>query len=329
MTGPGTLPDGLTCWVMSDGGAGMENQCLGLAEELGLAHQVKRIKIRQPWLSLPPDFWIRPLKALSPASDAIQPPWPDVLISSGRKTVGIAAAIRQASEGRTFAIQIQDPVGLRNHFDVIVTPRHDHLTGDNVISTYGSLTRVRHEKIAAEAEKFRDSVAHLPRPLVAVMVGGSNKVFDLNEEQARKLLEGLGRMCAEDRTGLLVTPSRRTAQSVRELVREGVSTLPALWWDGDGDNPYLGWLGLADAFVVTADSVNMVSETLNTGKPVMVFDLPGRKRKFAEFHGTLRDAGITRTFDGRLKQWTYPTFDDTADVARDVAGRINAWAAGR
>ena len=79
--------------------AGTENQCLGLAEALGLRPEVKRIRVRAPWRWLPPKAWWCALAALSPAGDRLSPPWPDVLIASGRKAAAPALALRTASAG--------------------------------------------------------------------------------------------------------------------------------------------------------------------------------------------------------------------------------------
>ena len=41
-----------------------------------------------------------------------------------------------------------------------------------------------------------------------------------------------------------------------------------------GRNPYQPALKICDRFVVTLDSVSIISELMNTGKPVDVFELP-------------------------------------------------------
>ena len=102
------------------------------------------------------------------------------------------------------------------------------------------------------------------------------------------------------------------------LLRDGLAGLPCRFWDGTGTNPYFAYLGLADGFVVTADSVNMVSEAASTGKPVHVFDLDGGSAKFQRFHDRLRAAGVTRPFAGRLERWSYAPLDDTRRVAEAV-----------
>jgi hypothetical protein len=96
------------------------------------------------------------------------------------------------------------------------------------------------------------------------------------------------------------------------MLQERLAGLPAEIWDGTGENPYFTYLALADAFLVTADSVSMISEAAATGKPVHIFDLDGGNAKFARFHQIMRNAGITRAFAGRIEQWSYPVLDDTA-----------------
>jgi uncharacterized protein len=110
----------------------------------------------------------------------------------------------------------------------------------------------------------------------------------------------------------LVTPSRRTGAEGLKLVQDRLAGLPAAIWDGAGDNPYFAYLALADALLVTADSVSMISEAAATGKPVHILDLDGGNAKFARFHQLMRQAGITRPFAGHLESWSYPIPDDTA-----------------
>ena len=315
-----TLADG-TCWVVTDGKPGMENQCRGLAEAVGLPTIVKRIQVLFPWRFLPPSLWIAPLAAIAASGDPLLPPWPRLLIATGRASVAPALAIQAASHGQTFAVQIQNPGTGLSRFDLVVPPRHDRLSGPNVVSTRGALHRVTAERLAAAAREFAGSVSHLPRPLVAVLIGGSNRSYRLDATAIGKLADGLRELTAEG-AALLVTPSRRTGAENERILRDHLTGLPAAIWDGTGTNPYFGYLGLADVIVVTGDSVSMVSEAASTGKPVYVFELPGGSAKFRAFHQGLRDDGITRPFAGKLDRWTYPPLDDTAVVAAEVRRRL-------
>ena len=103
-----------------------------------------------------------------------------------------------------------------------------------------------------------------------------------------------------------------------KLLQDRLAGLPAAIWDGAGDNPYFAYLGLADAFIVTADSVSMISEAAVTGKPVYILELPGRGGKFAAFHADMAAKGVTRPFTGEFARWSYPQADDMARAAAAI-----------
>jgi len=312
------------CWVVSDGKAGMEVQCRGLAEALGFDPVVKRIAMRRPWRWMPPPLIGDALARTGPAADSLAPPWPDVLIASGRQTVALSIAMRKRSGGRTFTIQVQNPVVNTAHFDVVVAPRHDRLDAANVIVTTGSLNRVTEARLAAAAADVGAAYAHLPHPRVAVLIGGNSKTHTLSAAAVRHLGEQLADLARREGAGLMVTPSRRTGAANVAMLRRALAGLSAEIWDGTGENPYYGFLALADSFIVTGDSVNMVSEAATTGKPVHIVDLDGGSAKFRRFHATLRVEGITRPFSGALENWTYAPLRDTQRAAEEIRRRLAA-----
>jgi len=314
----------LTCWVVSDGKAGMENQCIGLAESLGLTPVVKRVHLRTPWRQLTPYWRIGNRFAAGSKGDPVEPPWPDLLIGTGRQSIAVSLAVRQQSGGRTFTVQIQDPVMNPRHFDLIVVPRHDRLRGDNVMVTRGALHRVTPAILADAAERFAPRLAHLPHPRIAVLIGGDNGVYRLTPTIMGDVAERLANLTRTHGAGLMVTPSRRTGADNEAILRARLSGLPAEVWDGTGENPYFAYLGLADAVVVTCDSVSMTSEACSTGKPVYVIELEGGSPKFRAFHDGLYQDGITRPFDGSLDHWDYAPLNETEVVAEEVRRRLSA-----
>ncbi|MFA4993722.1 MAG: mitochondrial fission ELM1 family protein [Bdellovibrionales bacterium] len=299
----------------------MENQCLGLAVALGLSPAVKRIKLRSPWKQLSPYLRCGLGYAVSDEGDSITPPWPDILIASGRASVPASLYVREMSrkneEKGTFTVQIQNPVIDSTHFDLVVVPRHDQLKGENVISTIGSLHRVTLEMLSSEAAKFYPQVAHLPSPRVAVSIGGSNAVYRLTPREMKDISEKLKSLAGREGS-LMVTTSRRTGAENLAILRKALLNTQSYIWDGHGANPYYGMLGLADAILVTCDSVNMLSEACSTGKPVMVIDLPGGSDKFRRFHQTMRNEGLSRPFTGHIEKWNYTPLDETHLVAARV-----------
>lgn len=303
------------CWVLTEGHAGMVNQCLGLAERLDMPIVFKRVRIKAPWNYLPGQLWWRPLQPSQYVGDPLVPPWPDVVISSGRKSAVFSAAIRTASARKSFAVHVQHPLMNIKRFDLIAVPRHDGLTGTNVIVTKGALHRVTPAILQEAGERFRQRFAHLPRPLLAVLVGGSNSCYRITSEVTEHLASQLKAFCHRYNAGLVITPSRRTGAENEQILRTRLSGLPAYIWDGQGDNPYFGMLALADAIAVTSDSVSMVSEACSTGKPVYIIELDGGTRRFRRFHEGLRMDGITRPFTGDYDPWQYQPLDDTDRVA--------------
>ncbi|WP_233559986.1 mitochondrial fission ELM1 family protein [Oleomonas cavernae] len=209
-------------------------------------------------------------------------------------------------------------------FDAVIAPRHDRLAGPSVIETRAGLHRVTVQKIAAGADAWADRLAHLPRPLVALLLGGSNRRYRLDGKVGAALGAEVAAAVRALDGGLAVTPSRRTAPATLERLRTALGDVPRFIWDGKGDNPYFGLLGLAAHLVITADSVSMISEALMTGRPVHVVRLPGRSRRLGRFVDDLVADGYVRWFDGRFDTWSYPPLDEMPRIAEQVRRRLTA-----
>ena len=311
-----------SCWALTIGVPGFDNQSIGLANALGLQVELKYLDVVAPWKYLPPQLWVSPFKSLGPGSDPIEPPWPDVVIGTGRLTMALSLAVKRASGGRTTNIRIQNPHMAYDQFDVIVAPRHDRCNRPNVIHTLGSLHTITPERIREATARFAQQFANLPHPRVVVLVGGTNKCYRLTPEIGRVLGEQLAALSATMGVGILLTPSRRTGAEAEAALRDALADTPAYMWDGKGENPYLAFLGLADYILVTADSVNMVSEACTTGNPVYVVGLEGGAKKFQRFHDAMRAAGYTRPFTGALEDWHYPPLDEIGTVVGEFHKRF-------
>lgn len=310
---------------MTDGKAGTRNGALGLAEAVGLPFVDKHVASAWPWRWLPPFLWPPGILGVGRGGDALAPPWPRLLISAGERAVGPALEIRRRSGGATCCVHIQHPRVDPARFDLVTAPAHDRLTGRNVRVTLGALHRVTRERIDSAAASLAERYAWLPRPRVAVLVGGANRAYRFDREQAEDLGRKLAAMAQTTGCGLMVTTSRRTGPANEALLRERLCGLPAAFWDGTGENPYFAYLGLADAIVVTGDSVNMVTEACFTGRPVHVYRLPGRRaNKFDRFHETMAARGLTRPFTGTLQSWSYPPLDERTPLAEEIRAMIAA-----
>lgn len=305
-----------TCWVISDGSAGMINQAWGLAEFLGFEVTLKKIKLCQPWESLAPylrwglDF------CLAPTSDPLDAPYPDIVFASGRRAILPALLVKKKSP-TTKIVYFQNPKISPSHFDAVICPEHDQYTGPNVITTLGATHRITDEKLKIAAQHF----AYLNpdhKPVLSVIIGGPNKKYAMPDDFADQLSRDLQRL---DRDGwrILMTLSRRTPQSIAEKLRHLPDSIYI--WDGEGDNPYFGLLGLANALLVTCDSVSMISEACATTANVYLYKLDGSYPKFDHFHASLITSKRVKWWKGEIKRETVKplvTIDDTSKKLREL-----------
>ena len=301
--------------ILTEGYAGLEAQAVGLAERAGLIPLRLTLQAGRPWSWMPARLWPAPVSAVG-GLDGL----PDgLLLTVGGTGGAVGAALR--SGGRR-VVQIQNPRQRLDRFDLVVVNRHDEIDGPNVLVARTALHKVTPDVLVAARRRWQPVLADLPRPLVAVLVGGSNGRFRLGPAEATRLAGQIARMMQDDHVGIALTPSRRTGEPVRSVLERRLLPLGAWIWDMQGENPYLGLLGCADAIVVTADSVSMVSEAVATDVPVMVASLPGRSRRIGLFLQGLIDAGRIRTFNGGIEDWIAVPLDDTSAIADEMCRRL-------
>jgi mitochondrial fission protein ELM1 len=297
--------------------AGLRAQALGLAEAAGLEPEVCTLKPLAPWAHFSPGFWVRPRAAVGPAPFA--GPLPPVVMGCGGAGARIAAALRRPGVA---AVAIQHPRLALNRFDLVFAARHDGITGDNVIITRTALHRVTPARLVAERDIWAPIFAPQKRPLAALLLGGSNGRYRFEAPQALELGIQLGAMMQRSGAGLIVTPSRRTAPDVINILRNILAPRGAWIWDGLGENPYFGMLACADAIIATADSVSMVSEAVATTAPVLLVRLPGKSARIGAFMDALVADGRARDFAGKLELWDTQPMDDTAMAGAELRRRL-------
>ncbi|HSR55411.1 MAG TPA: mitochondrial fission ELM1 family protein [Alphaproteobacteria bacterium] len=320
-----------SAWVITEGHAGIEVQAIALAEALGLDPVVKRIKAPFLWGWMPATVWPAPILFARLMGGKLKPPWPDILITCGRRSAALSLAIRKKSRKNwaagTFTVHILNPQVESTGWDVVITPRHDlanlrqhrHL-GPNVIATLGSLHRLDPKALAEEAEKVRERFQDLPRPLVAVLVGGPSSAYSMGPDAMETLGRQLLSLHEKTGCGLAILTSRRTGAENVAVLKSVLEGTGAYIWDGEGENPYRGLLGLADALVVTCDSVNMATEAAATGKPLYVVMFEAASDRVESFHKDLRDSGHARVFEGEIDfDWSPEPLLETPRIAAEIA----------
>ena len=313
------------CWVVTTGTPGTQNQGLGLAEAIGrhvpLDIHVKQIIIEKPWTWLPGGLWPNPLNRLSQLGHLLRPPFPDLWIAAGRRTVPLTIAIGRQLEN-IFTVQTQDPRAPEGLFDAIIAPTHDRCDGANVCKIEGAPTRVTKDEIIVQAREIAHRFGDLPKPIAVVMIGGPTKTLRLGSKETTRLIEQLQGL-RKDGVGLIISNSRRTPDASWHAFKaafnndHGVAFIDAMESTYD-QGAYPGVLGLADFILVSEDSVNMTCEAVATGMPVYTVPLSGNAGKLSKFHKNLQNRGISRVFEGSLDRWDYEPLDETDRAAQFI-----------
>ena len=349
--GPGERPatKGTALWVMSDGTAGMRLQAIGLAEAMARQRPelvISEFQVNPHWLiqMLPRlgnhasflPLYANALDITTAQKQPVRGRHGDLLITCGRRMAGLGLALRaraRADGRQTQLVHLQDPKLSPALFDALVVPEHDRARGHNVITTTGSLNRLTRRSIQQSMMDLptkwlgRDTV-----PCVVVMLGGDNNRYKISQKMAAAMAARLRAFAQSEPMRLVLIPSRRTPAALTETLGAELDETDIRIVSPDEANPYPGILGVADAIIVTSDSVNMASEAAITGKPVLIAGWKatagatrdslatnvGERGRIAAFHRRMIAAGHTAPLAKRLPRARFTALDEMDLVCKRV-----------
>lgn len=325
-------------WVLEDPRPGTRAQALGIAERLGMPFR----RIALDW------NWKAPFAAMSGATlgrrgslmglgvpDVLPRETPPALvISAGTRSAAVALWLRARHGCRVVhcmrpQVPLRSWLSLRHQFDLLVMADHDNPPqAPNVFPIRGVVNRLSPARLEQARRDWSERLAHLPHPRVALLVGGPMDRWyrgaDLNPALAHHLARRVAGLVAEVRGCVLATTSRRTGREAADAIAAGLG--PAMHvlyrWGEPGENPYAGFLASADAVIVTADSVSMLSEACGVAAPVFVAlpQLAGPRHR--RMIGALGRAGQVRSFTDNVSPWPRVPLDETGRVAAEIRLRF-------
>ena len=304
-------------WLIDAYRAGERAQVRALVDALGWPCEEKQLSYRKFELRTNL-FRGSDLHGIDPGnSSSLQPPWPDLLISSGMRNEPVCRWVRRQSGGKSKIVHLGRPWADPSRFDlVITTPQYRVAAGENVLLNALTLHQVTPQRLQAAAGDWREKFAHLASPLTAVVVGGDSGPYTLGPKAAVRLARQVNARLATTGGSVLVTTSSRTRPEVADILAAELTIPHELyrWRAADTGNPYFGLLALADEFVVTADSIAMLSEACATQKPVWMFDLGGMRETQTD-----RDFRLGGVLYGALMRWVWKKLSrDINLVHRDL-----------
>jgi mitochondrial fission protein ELM1 len=315
--------DDLLVWYMTTGEPGTHGQARGLARALSVNAEERLIRVNRLWSLVPPALFRLSLFGVSRIGGRLAPPWPDVLITCGRRSSLAAMAVRRRNRAPMVTVHIQRP-GDPAAFDVVVAMAHDDLAGANVLRVDTALHGVRAPALAEAAAAGDPRFSGLPRPWIGVLLGGSTRRAPFTVGDARRLADDLAALRGDSGGSLLITPSRRTPPAVVDILTARYAGDPTVFlWAGSPPNPYMPILASADQLVVTSDSISMLSEALATKARVWVFNVPGGRRH-ARFVENLLAKRLVASLGGPPPPARQGGMDSTPQVAAILRDLVEA-----
>lgn len=301
----------------------MRTQARGLAKAVADTVVEKVVTVRKPWRWFPAGLPGVLNGVDAAAGDTLEPPWPDLIVTCGRRSAILGLEVKRKAGGKPLLVHLQDPLAPLKNFDLVIAMAHDDIAGPKVRKVLTTLHDMTPARLAEARRAWEARLAHLPRPLIGVLLGGPTRHTPFGAAEARDLLAKLQALRTRTGAGVVIVPSRRTPDAALAVFQAELAGDPAArTWDRTGDNPYAGVLALADRFVITGDSVSMISEALATSAPVEVFAGQMRKRHVG-FVEALIAQGQARWFDGEVAPpMDRRPIDSTAEAAAAVREMI-------
>lgn len=281
-------------WVLLGARTGDNNQSLALAEALGWPFDAKQLDYNA-LQSL--SEWLPPTAAtLTAAAKAgLQPPWPDLVIAIGRRSVPVARWIKRQSFGVTRLVRIGHPRIDPSHFDLVVTTRQYPVPpGDNVILLPVAMSRFAQPALpSGPEERFLREVGRFR----LVAIGGATKYWILPERRIVDVIE------APFQGHVVAVTSRRTEPGLVQRLRAMTGGRMKLV---DGSSPRFALLleRAADVFV-TGDSVSMISEAILAGKPVAIIPIEQDEKGLRKLGARPEDVGPSAHRRDLRRFWNY------------------------
>ena len=304
--------------LLTEGLHGMISQVEGLAKALDLEYFHEKVELNNFWKFIPPK--ITPIKKFV-FKNKIQRDF-DIIISCGRKSVIPSIFLKKINNKKIKNIHIQDPKVNFQNFDYIISPEHDDLKGENIISSKGAIHYLTITEIEEKKNYLSDRVAK-EKKIITLILGGPTKYYTYSNQNILNIFSKISKQILNKDYQLIVIPSNRTPIKTIELAKKFFSK-EHLIIDRVDKNAYLSSLGVADYIIVTCDSSSMISEAALTGKPLYVAIIPPSKKdtRFQNFRKLFEKMNIIREFDGKLETWNYEKLDETKRIAYEIKNKL-------
>ena len=303
--------------LLTEGMHGMISQAEGLAKALDLDFIHEKIELNNFWKFIPPK--LTPIQNFVFRND-INKDF-NIVISCGRKSVIPSIFLKKKFKNKIINVHIQDPKVSLSHFDFVVAPEHDGLTGKNVITSKGAIHYLRDNELDENMSYLKSRLNK--EKIVSLIVGGPNKYYDYKTIEIEKIFNKMKQNFIDNGYQLIFIPSMRTPKSVIDRAINFFDKNQVIITDIN-KKAYLSSLRLANYIVVTCDSTSMISEAAITGKPIYVAQMPPVKNniRFQKFFEMFKKLNIIKDLDDKLEDWKYEKLNETDRISGYIKSKI-------
>ncbi len=315
-------------WVLDDPQDAMSDRAIAVAERLGVPH----LRVPLAWSWRAPFLRLGTHGSLRGLAGSGTPPWPfsaprgpALAIAAGAVTEPVSLWLRSTFATRVVHCSVP-PGGRRmRQFDMLVVPRHEHPPSlPNVLPVLGVPHRLSPLLLSQARVAWAGRLSHLPRPLIALLVGGGPDGHELRPVVANRLGHQVSQLALRYGGSVLATTTRRTGMLATAALTTGLAPCMHLLyrWGEPGENTYAGMLALADAIVVTGSSATMISEACSTEAPVFIASR-AENAGMRRLHNSLYMAGQARPLRDSIGPWDRVPLDEAGRVATAIRARMS------
>jgi len=304
--------------LLTEGRHGMISQVEGLAKALDIDFTHHKVELNNFWKLIPPK--LTPISKISFKN--FDPNDFDIIISCGRKSVIPSIYLKKNSKKKVYNIHIQDPKVSLNHFDYVVAPEHDGLSGKNVLLSKGAIHYLTQEEINNN-RNFLIEKLDKDKSYLLLILGGPNKYYDYTDQNLTKIFNQVKKVLEDNKLQMIIVPSMRTPNNIINLANDYFGKEHLVIKNVD-KKAYLSGLSLAKYIIVTCDSTSMISEAALTGKPIYIAEIVAKKNdyRFKNFRELFSKLNIAKNLDEKLEIWNYENLDETNRIAKEIKKKI-------
>ncbi len=314
--------------ILLDHRPGNNNQSLALIQELKLNHIEISVKYnflaKLPNLFLNPSFITIDKDSKNQILNHITKFKPNIIISAGRRLSIIALAIKKILKNQPKIIQIMNPKKNLSLFDLVILPYHDKKIDQysNIIYINGALNYINKNEIMQKNEQYLQKYSSDNKGIISLLIGGKSKNFDIDIETISKVMSKIDIIAKKTNYKIFILNSRRTSNKINKYIKNNLKDNHSFidYNSNINNNPsFKAVLAISNLFIVSPDSISMISECSGTNKPTYVFNC---KKKTSQKHQNFVKYMIENNFlkefninDNYLKEFTPKKFNETKRIS--------------